>query len=183
MRWLLMQGKILRNGPGVLRWQAYWKRPFFALNSDNTDKSESQPQWTRIKKLIRVYCQQCDMALCLGHCFKNYNSIINYWEWSCQVNLVHVIKSGWHLRFISYCIFICGKLFCCTSLKIYNHAIPYQVSVSALFFFVRNVRKAYTFVCQNFIFLHKNYKSYSFFNITQNFLVQVYLFKYPDWKC
>jgi hypothetical protein len=98
-----------------------------------------------------VHCQQRDVALCLGHCVKNYHSIINYWEWPCQVNLVHLMKSWWHLWFISYFIFICGQLFCCTSLKVYNHGIPYQLSVSSLFF-ARNVRKAYIFVCRNFTF-------------------------------
>lgn len=147
-------------------WQAYWKRSFSTQNSGNTDKSKSQPHWTckicaktgkhqtGIKKLTTVYGQQRDVALCLGQCFKNYHSIMNYLEWPCQANSVHLKK-----RLMALPMY---KLF---YLYLWPYILLYQPkdtqprhplsSVSSLFFFARNVRKAYTFVCPNLIFSHK----------------------------
>lgn len=48
----------------------------------------------------------------------NYHAIMKYWEWPYQVNFIHLLKSWLHLKCTRYFNFICGHLFCCTSLKI-----------------------------------------------------------------
>jgi hypothetical protein len=86
-------------------------------NSGNRDKSETTFSvnlqqnvcmlWHVLNKraterLTRMYCLMCDIGLCLMECFGNYHLKISYWQWSCQVNLVHLMKS-WHwLQCVSF---------------------------------------------------------------------------------
>jgi len=33
-----------------------------------------------VKKCTTMYCQKCDVGLCVGQCFEVYHTKLNYWE-------------------------------------------------------------------------------------------------------
>jgi hypothetical protein len=33
-----------------------------------------------VKKRTTMYCQKCDIGLCIGQCFEVYHTKLNYWE-------------------------------------------------------------------------------------------------------
>ena len=43
------------------------------------EKSKRQTGKT-IKKCTTMYCQKCDIVLCIGQCFEVYHTKLNYWE-------------------------------------------------------------------------------------------------------
>ena len=44
-----------------------------------TEKSKRQTRKT-VKKCTTMYCQKCDVGLCIGQCFEVYHTKLNYWE-------------------------------------------------------------------------------------------------------
>jgi len=43
------------------------------------DRSKRQTGKT-VKKCTTMYCQKCDVGLCVGQCFEVYHTKLNYWE-------------------------------------------------------------------------------------------------------
>jgi len=43
------------------------------------ERSKRQIRKT-VKKCTTIYCQKCDVGLCIGQCFEVYHTKLNYWE-------------------------------------------------------------------------------------------------------
>jgi len=43
------------------------------------ERSKRQTRKT-VKKCTTMYCQKCDVGLCIGQCFEVYHTKLNYWE-------------------------------------------------------------------------------------------------------